>query len=783
MASGNFEHRRDCYHLIFIIPRCALSANQSATAGALDPTHWTSLTVADLGAMDPLSYFTTRSLMGSRIANEDFEKCLSKHRQQPTTPLVSLIWGQLAGKAGAPRHADGQYDLYRDVGEICDFLFERKDLPSFIGNIYNGPLPLQAEHVDSAHNLQDLIDSCPPCPDARRTDGALQAFEIVKFSNVKEVAFAAACTSPFVSGLGTQDWVKEEAKRILASDRPPVGKKAKRGKGKKDQHLECVQEAIHRQSLGFVFLSMYPEEAVGGFDNSRDLPASMMASIASYGIKLAVELGLVDKRCQPGLIDAVSACIPKNLTTKYPSPRVVDQEAPRTLLDFATAVRVLVVLHAGCVERARVDHQEVLDDRFANKYTDNLRSSSPQIIFPENMTVRSNGVDWTIRSVDSLSNAHFTTVVFSTLTSGSTGAPTLTRLMTKYDDLKNPSSPRAHDVSKVLSNVVRVICSRIPAVAAPAMSVSAAATTIMSSAAPTASAVAVKGSVASAAVGMAAATPSKIVGSATTTEFAAGAPNSSVTATAAMKANPGPSVTATAAVRGPLPRAVLKAKIDDRMTAIMNVAMPDDNVLGRIEVRSSQANSRIFRLECQRDIIYRNSGGETKEVFSGNMKRRYTLLENQTSNTWTELACAEISSDNWEETVSPNARLSKWSLPFTRKKGYDMRLHHIFITSIFECVRRVYVKAICIAGRVKCLNEPNIPQFQLHFDIEPCDLFKGASYDDRGHLWAWGKKKTALWDKTDLCFGWSIPPLIDEVYSTVSNYKNPEEELSISFVM
>ena len=93
------------------------------------------------------------------------------------------------------------------------------------------------------------------------------------------------------------------------------------------------------------------------------------------------------------------------------------------------------------------------------------------------------------------------------------------------------------------------------------------------------------------------------------------------------------------------------------------------------------------------------------------------------------------------------------------------------------------MKAIYIAGRVKCLNEPNIPQFQLHFDIEPCDLFKGASYDDRGHLWAWGKKKTALWDKTDLCFGWSIPPLIDEVYSTVSNYKNPEEELSISFVM
>lgn len=225
MASGNFEHRRDCYHLIFIIPRCALSANQWATAGALDPTHWACLTVGDLHAMrdrDPLSYFTTRSLMGSRIANEDFEKCLSKERQQPTTPLVSLIWGELAGKAGAPRHDNGQYDLYRDVGEICDHLFERKDLPSFIGNIYNGPLPLQAEHVDSAHNLQDLIDSSPAFDDERQTEGALQAFEIVKFSNVKEVAFAAACTSPFVSGLGTQDWVKEEAKRILAGLRIPL---------------------------------------------------------------------------------------------------------------------------------------------------------------------------------------------------------------------------------------------------------------------------------------------------------------------------------------------------------------------------------------------------------------------------------------------------------------------------------------------------------------------------------------------------------------------------------
>jgi hypothetical protein len=163
VASGNFEHRRDCYHLIFIIPRCALSANQSATAGALDPTHWACLTVGDLHAMrdrDPLSYFTTRSLMGSRIANEEFEKCLPKQRQQPTTPLVSLIWGELADKEGAPRHVNGQYDLYRDVGEICDHMFERENLPIFIGNIYNGPLVLQAPHVDSDGLAQAKASFC-----------------------------------------------------------------------------------------------------------------------------------------------------------------------------------------------------------------------------------------------------------------------------------------------------------------------------------------------------------------------------------------------------------------------------------------------------------------------------------------------------------------------------------------------------------------------------------------------------------------------------------------------
>jgi hypothetical protein len=389
---------------------------------------------------------------------------------------------------------------------------------------------------------------------------------------------------------------------------------------------------------------------------------------------------------------------------------------------------------------ADVDHQKALDIHFANQYADKLRSSSPKIILPEDMTVTSNGVLWTIRSIILLSSNHFTTVVFSSITGGSTAAPTLTRYMTKYDDLKNPPRTRPHDASKVLSNVVRVICSRTPAVAAPGMSsaAAAAATTMLSLASPTALAVvgmAVKGSVASA------------VGLAVTATAAAGAPNSSVTATAAVKV--------------PLARVVSKAKIDYRMTAITKVAMPDNNVLGRIEVKSSQAKLRTFRLVCERAIILKNTGGATEEIFSENMLRRYKLSENQTSDTWTDLAFAEVSSDDWDETRLPKARLSKWSLLFTTKKKCDMRLHHIFITSIFECIRRVYVKAICVAGRVKCLDEPSIPQFQLHFDIEPCDLFEGESFDDRDQLWAWGKKKTALWDKTELCCGWSIPPLID----------------------
>jgi hypothetical protein len=243
---------------------------------------------------------------------------------------------------------------------------------------------------------------------------------------------------------------------------------------------------------------------------------------------------------------------------------------------------------------------------------------------------------------------------------GSTGAPPLTRYMTKYDDLKNPPRTSTHDVRKVLSNVVRVICSRTLAVAAPGMSLAvAAAATMLSLASPTALAVvgmAVKGSVASA------------VGLAVTATAAAGAPNSSVTATAAVKV--------------PLARVVSKAKIDYRMTAITNVAMPDNNVLGRIEVKSSQAKLRTFRLVCERAIILKNTGGATEEIFSENMLRRYKLSENQTSDTWTDLAFAEVSSDDWDETRLPKARLSKWSLLFTTKKKCDMRLHHIFITSI-----------------------------------------------------------------------------------------------------
>ena len=813
MASGNSEHRRDCYHLIFIIYRCALSANQSATAGALDPVHWTGLTLANLQAMqamDRLSYFNIRSLMGSRIADEEFVKSLSTQRQLPTTPFVNMIWRELANAPGAPRLDNGQLDPFRDVSEICDVLFERKNLPSFIRNIYNGPLVLRALNVASAHGLQDLIDQTPVSDnpttvDERWTEGALQAFEIAKCTSGSDNAFVAACTYPFVSGLGTQAWVKSEATRILAL--APALLPAGKGKAKPSKaiYAKFVQEAIQRQSMGFVFKTMYPAEVVENFDNSRDMPELMMDTIASYGIRLAVTLALTDRGVPERLTDAVRACIPQNLLEKYPSPHPINQVLPRAQMDFATAIRVLVVLHAICVgdEYALMpdhDRQQALNILFANQYGAKLRSSSPDVILPENMTVTSNGVAWTIRSIILLSGSHFTTRVFSSVTGGPASAPTVHRYMTRYDDLRSKPS-RLDDLptNRTFSNVVRVICSRQSVVrlaptasAAGGLAVRLAPTAeeiltaaIGCLAAPTVgslvvvspSASAAVGLTASAAVGLTVATPSKTV------KASDSAAAVTVAVKAVVKAN---MATALSAVQKKAH--VVSDRVSAEMEAIRIVAMPKDNVLGRIEVRSSETkNLGIFRLECEMVTVYKKTGGATKDIFSEDKKRRFKLIESQGGTKWTEVGFAVISSDNWEATLNPKADLSEWSLPFTQKKKCDMRLHHIFITLIFEYIRRVYVKALCADGRVMRLDAPNIPKFQLHFDIGPDDLFEGAVYADRDHLRKWGEEKTALWDENELFTGWDIPPLIDEkVYRTVSNYQNPTsvaETLAIIFVM
>ena len=197
-------------------------------------------------------------------------------------------------------------------------------------------------------------------------------------------------------------------------------------------------------------------------------------------------------------------------------------------------------------------------------------------------------------------------------------------------------------------------------------------------------------------------------------------------------------------------------------------------------VRSPGKLVETFQMSCEQQGVEKYNGGARRQM-RDDVSNRLLRIQLWDGAQMTEIGTAMLNSDNWDKSAS----LVRWSPTFTRGENSDMRIHHIFISAMFEYFRRIHVKALISQRLIKQLNDTKLPTYPLVFDLDTRNLFEDATIKDLSHLRKWAKK-TPFWDQTELLGngmgGWLIPAEISNECKTLCNYQNPRNHKDTSSI-